>query len=222
MVERLQEMTDTLQDMTLPGAVFVDLDGTLLKGNSMKIFMKRLPSVLLSRRAPGAAVAALWWMALRAARLSSHRSMKWRLTRIARRHFEDADWEEIAERMLSRLNPEVEEYVNAPSRAQCARYIATAAIAEYAIPLARLLGYDGAIATPFTECRSDYAETRGAAKRDAIRSLIDEKRLRLESFLTDHTDDLATAVAFPRLTILVSDSKKTHRRFARVGAMRYL
>lgn len=161
-------------------------------------------------------------MALRAARITSHSGMKWRLIRIARRHFEDADWEEIAERMLPRLNPRVEEYVNAPSRAQCARYIATAAPEEYSMPLARLLGYDGAIATPFAEDRSDYAETRGAAKRDAIRSLIDEKRLRLESFLTDHTDDLATAVAFPRLTILVSDSKKTHRRFARVGATRYL
>lgn len=222
MVERLQEMTETLQDMTLRGATFVDLDGTLLQGNSMRIFMRRLPAVLLSRRAPRAAAAALGWMVLRAVRLVSHRTMKWRLTRIARRHFEDDDWQDIAGRMLRRLNPRVEEYVNAPSRAQCARYIATAAIEEYTLPLARLLGYDGAIATPFTEIRDYYVETRGAAKRDAIRDLLDEKRLRLESFLTDHTDDLPTAVYFPRLTILVSTSRRVHRRFAHIGAYRYL
>lgn len=184
--------------------------------------MRRLPGVLLRRRAPGAAVAALWWMGLRMARVVSHTGMKWRLTRLARRHFDDSDWEEMAERMLCRLNPVVEEYVNAPARAGCARYLATAAMEEYAAPLGRLLGYDGVISTIFAEDRNDYLEMRGAAKRDAINAMLDENRLRLESFLTDHTDDLPTAVAYPRLTIVVSRSRKIHRRFARVGAMRYL
>lgn len=215
MVERLQEMTDT-------GATFVDLDGTLLKGNSMRIFMKRLPWLLMRRHAPGAAALSLWWMGWRITRLVSHRSMKWRLTRLARRHLAADDWEELAGRMLCSLNPAVEEYMDAPARARCRRYIATAAMEEYVAPLCRMLGYDGAVATVFTDDPGEYEEMRGSVKRDAVVALIESERLRLESFLTDHSDDLPLASVFPRLTILVNPSRRMLRLFRNVGASRYL
>lgn len=214
MVERLQE--------PLKGTTFVDLDGTLLSANSMRIFMKRLPGILFKRRAAGSAVGVLWWNALRALRLISHRRLKWRLTKTARRLLEEEDWENLAEQLARTVNPKVASYIQSRRDLGCLTYIATAAMEEYTLPLCRILGYDGVIATQFTENLSDYEEMNRHTKHDAIENLLKEKELRLESFLTDHKDDLPTAKAFPNLTILVGASPKTVREFHQAGITRYL
>lgn len=206
----------------MSGATFVDLDGTLLRGNSMKMFMRRLPGVLLRRHAFGASLASLWWIGLRSLRLVSHKNMKWHLTAIGRRCLLEEDWAEMAEQMLENVNPMVRDYMDASARAKCRKYIATAAMEEYALPLSSLLGYDGVVATQFAEDRSDYVEMRGSEKRDGIKALMDRERLRLESFLTDHYDDLPTASVFPFLTILVNPSRKMQALFRNVGVTRYL
>ena len=214
MVERLQE--------ELNGATFVDLDGTLLTANSMHIFMRRLPGMLMKRKAIGAAVDSLWWTALRRLRMVDHRSMKWHLTRNALRHFEDADWEELAQEMAVTVNPKVKDYIESRRKRGCLTYIATAAAEEYTLPLCRILGYDGALATKFTDDLSDYEELNKHAKHDAIERFLLNEHLRLESFLTDHIDDLPTAKAFPLLTILVGVSQKTADDFREAGVNRYL
>ena len=214
MVERLQK--------SKKGATFVDLDGTLLAANSMHIFMIHLPWMLLRRKAVGAHIASLWWMGLRTLHAISHRSMKWHLTKSARRHLLDSDWEWLASRMARRINHTVTDYVDAPRLSECSVYIATAAMEEYAAPLARLLGYDGVVATRFTEDKKDYLEMRGSAKLAGIQELQRDKELRLESFITDHTDDFPTASAYPGLTILLNPSKKTAAIFRRGGVTRYL
>ncbi|MCM1142577.1 MAG: haloacid dehalogenase-like hydrolase [Muribaculum sp.] len=206
----------------MTGATFVDLDGTLLQGNSMKMFMRRLPGVLLRHHALGASLSSLWWMGLRSLRLVSHKNMKWHLTGIGRRHLLEEEWEEMAERMLDKVNPAVKEYMEAPAREKCRKYIATAAMEEYARPLSRLLGCDGVVATQFAEDKSDYMEMRGPEKRDGIEALMEKERLRLESFLTDHYDDLPTASVYPFLTILVNPSRKMQALFRNVGVTRYL
>lgn len=214
MVERLQEPRR--------GATFVDLDGTLLRGNSLKFFMRRLPLMLLKRRAPGASLLAMWWMGWRALRVVGHANMKWHVTRLAVRHFTPDDWDALALGMAARVNATVMQYVESPSRAGCARYIATAAPMEYALPLSRQLGLDGAVATSFADSRKDYEETRGLAKLEAIRQLLEENDYRLESFLTDHFDDIPTARAYPRLTVLVNPDRKMQAIFRNVGVTRYL
>ena len=200
----------------------MDLDGTLLHGNSLRIFMRRLPRTLLHRRAVGAAMLSLWWMGWRSLRCVSHRNMKWHLTGIARRNLLDEDWEEIATLIADDVNTRVVEYVDSPSRGNCEKYIATAAMSEYAIPLSRLLGYDGVVATQFTDDKSDYVEMRGIEKRDGIVALLNERHLRLESFLTDHSDDLPTATLFPNLTILVNPTRRIQTLFHHIGVSRYL
>ena len=92
----------------------------------------------------------------------------------------------------------------------------------YTLPLSRLLGYDGVVATRYVDKRSDYEEMRGLAKLEGIQSLLNEKRLRLESFLTDHYDDIPTAREYPGLTILVNPSRKMQRIFHHVAVTRYL
>ena len=214
MVERLQG--------ELTGATFVDLDGTLLSANSMHIFMRRLPRMLMRKRAIGAAIDSLWWTVLRSLRLTDHRSMKWHLTKNARRHLDDADWENLAREMADTVNPSVRDYIESRRSRGCMTFIATAAAEEYALPLCRLLGYDGVLATKCTDTLEDYEELNRHAKHDAIERMLEEKQLRLESFLTDHTDDLLTAKAYPLLTILVGASQKTADEFREAGVTRYI
>lgn len=203
------------------GAAFIDLDGTLTSGNSLHIFIKLLPRLLLRRRLP-AVPAALWWTALRSLRLASHRTMKWHITRIARRHLTEEDWEAIALRISGRTNPAVKAYADSRKDRGCAVFIATGAPEEYALPLSRLMGFDGALATQFADSKHDYDELRGNLKRDAIQAKLSNEGMRLESFLTDHTDDLPTAREFPNLTILVNPDKKTAHTFREVGTTRYI
>ncbi len=221
MVERLQEPLKRLQE-PLKGVTFVDLDGSLITGNSMHIFMKRLPGMLLKRRAPGAAIGALWWIGLRSMRLISHRNMKWHLTKIARRHLQESDWDHLAEIIAQSINPHVNTFVESHRQLGCLTYIATAALEEYTLSLCRILGYEGAIATRFTDERHAYVEMKGYTKRDGIEQLLETERLRLESFITDHTDDLPTAAVYPGLTIVVNPTQKTAERFHEVGVTRYL
>ena len=214
MVERLQE--------PLKGVTIVDLDGTLLSANSMHIFMRRLPGMLMKRKAPGAAMSSLWQIGLRRMRIVSHRSMKWHLTKAARRHLLEEDWETLAEEMSAAVNPSVKDYIESRRARGCITYLATAAMEEYAEPLSRMMGYEGALTTKFTENISEYEELNRHAKHGAIERLLNEEGLRLESFLTDHTDDLPTAKAYPNLTILVGASAKTADEFREAGITRYL
>lgn len=152
----------------------------------------------------------------------SHRSMKWHLTKLARHHLEETDWEELAELMSQSINPHVSNFIESRRRLGCLTYIATAAIEEYTVPLSRRLGYDGAVATKFSDELGNYEELKGYAKHDSIEHLLAEEHLRLESFITDHPDDIPTAAAYPGLTILVNPSMKTAVQFREVGATRYL
>lgn len=214
MVERLQT--------PLKGVTFVDLDGTLISGNSMHVFMKRLPKMLIKRRAPGAAIGALWQIWLRSLRLINHRKMKWRLTKIARLHLEESDWDELAEIIAQSVNPDVKDLVESRRKIGCLTYLATAAIEEYSLPLCCLLGYEGAVATKFSDNQKDYEEMNGDTKRNGIEQLLSQENLRLESFITDHPDDLPTAKAYPNLTVVVNPSQKTADQFREVGVTRYL
>ena len=200
----------------------MDLDGTLLTANSMHIFMRRLPRLLMKHRAFGAAISCLWWTGLRSIRLTSHHTMKWHLTKAARQHLEDSDWEDLATIMLENVNSSVADYITSRRERGCLTYIATAAAEEYAVPICKALSYDGTLATKFTEDISDYEELKRHAKHDAIEKLLESEKLRLESFLTDHTDDLPTAKAYPLLTILVGATPKIADDFREAGVTRYL
>ncbi len=214
MVERLQE--------TLSAATIVDLDGTLISGNSMHIFMKRLPGLLMKRHSPKGVISTLWWTALRSLRLVSHKNMKWHLTKIARKHLQQEDWEWLAEVIAQSINPIIKDKIDARRQRRCRTYIATAALEEYSLPLCRALGYDGVIATTFNERKGDYREMKGEAKRDAIMQMLEEKMLIPESFFTDHPDDLPMAKVYPSLTIVVNPTRKIEEKFRAIGVTRFL
>lgn len=193
--------------------VFVDLDGTMIKGNSMKLFMVWLPLRLLKKRRFPDFLRTVSWIALRAARLTSHKRMKWNLTRIARTHLSDSDWNSIATRVLTHVNPDVDIFISKEKRNGARICLATAAPEEYASIIAETLDMEYCLATVFTPYFSDYSENKGDIKLDAIQDLMTNENLDMSAFLTDHHDDLPVMKAFPEQTILISPSRKTRTRF---------
>ena len=214
-------MDERLQN-TLKGATFVTLDYTLIKTDSMRVFRRRLIPTLLKRHAPLPALRALWWMAMGTMRLKNPLRVKWQLTKEARCNFTEEDWEATAGDIAAKLSPLVKAYTDSRLGRGCDVYIATAAPEEYALPLSRKLGYDGAIATPFTDDFDDYTEIKGQTKLEEIQKMMRERDLRLESFITDNTEDLPTAMEYPKYTILANPARKTAELFRHIGTTRYL
>ncbi len=215
MVERFQEITGR-------SAIFVDLDGTLLKRNSLLIFMMFLLKLLAKRGRAGAVIKFLWNVGLRSMRIISHKNMKWHLTALAKRYLRHDDWNDLAGLMMRHVNSDVMGFLDSPQYAECAKYIATAAIEEYVLPLGRMLRFDGVLATRFAPDMSEYKETRGECKLKAIQSLLDSEGLSLECFLTDHRDDIPTAEEYPANTILVNPDSVSLGEFNNIGVTRVL
>lgn len=208
--------------MTGKRAIFVDLDGTLLQGNSLLLFMKYLPKYLAKRGCVGALAKFFCFAGLRLMRLISHKDMKWYLTRLSKRHLRQDDWNDLASLMASNINPDVKSFLNSPQYSDCAKFIASAAIEEYVLPLARMSGFDGAIATHFTPDKEQYEEARGESKLRAIEALLSSKGYRMECFLTDHRDDLPAAKVYPANTILVNPDSRSLVEFNKIGVSRLL
>lgn len=196
----------------------VDLDGTLLRGNSMKRLMRWLPKALWNARHPAEALLAIGWISLRGVRLVSHRRMKWHLGAIARRTLAPSDWNRFAkEELLPIVSTEVAAHIEALREKGAAVCVASAAMSEYVEPLCDILGYDHVLSTAHTNRFADYAELRGERKLLAINKLLAAGNYTLTRFLTDHSDDLPTATAYPEATILVNPSEKSAVLFAKAG-----
>ncbi|MDE6125638.1 MAG: haloacid dehalogenase-like hydrolase [Muribaculaceae bacterium] len=199
-----------------------DLDGTLLAGNSMKRFMRWLPGELW-RRNPFRACESLLWIALRGARLVSHRRMKWHLGHIALLSLSASDWQRFAsEALLPMLNPGITELIRGLQEKGTTVCIASAAMEDYVAPLCRLLGYDHHLATRHSPRISEYTELRGVRKLRAIDNLASKEDLFISLFLTDHADDLPTAAAYPAETIIVNPTPQSDTIFADAGIKRRL
>ncbi len=209
-------MVERLQKPLIPLCV-VDLDGTLLTGNSMKLLMRWLPKELWRKRMPLKAAQASYWIALRGARLVSHRRMKWHLARIANRSLSDDDWSRFAASLLQAVNPAVMAHIASQKSKGACICVASAAMSEYVEPFSSMAGIDKQLSTPFTERYSDYTELRGTRKLQAIHNLLASGGYRISSFLTDHSDDLPTAAAYPAETLLVNPSAASAARFSEAG-----
>lgn len=204
-------------------AIITDLDGTLLQGNSMHIFMRSLPVILRKKGKYFGALESLWWMALRSLRLISHKTMKWHLAAIARQNLSASDWTDLAEKIAETINPAVKKIIDSRLKQQSPSQviIATAAMEDYVRPLCLGLGYDAIIATKFTPRKRDYVEMRGVTKLKAIKEILEKDNLLLDTFLTDHYDDCPTAEAFPGETIIVNPSEQHEALFRKIGVTRF-
>lgn len=183
--------------------IAVDLDGTLVTRNTFRIFAGFLRRRILRGRRIADLARYGFWGAARRFNIVSHRRLKWELMKIADSTLTPEDYDSLADEIMRYLNPRVMDYVTGKLWV-----LATAASAEYVVPLARRLGCLHTIATerPASRRFKDYTETRGAEKLrrlQAVPGIAD-----IEIALSDHPDDLPMLSA-ARTPVLVNPTPAT-------------
>lgn len=166
--------------------VALDLDGTLVDGNTLHIYIMCGIRQALCRGHVLRALRIAAWPALRAIRAVSHRTMKFGAIRLIRP--DDALQRTFVHAVRARLNPRV---VDAVNQWRCDGYtvlLATAAADVY-VPWIWNGPY---VATP---ADGSAQECRGAQKLQAVQNYCLQHGLTLHTAVSDHTDDIPLLAA---------------------------
>lgn len=165
--------------------IVVDLDGTLVRGNTFIIYFK-----MVLRSAP-------LWAKIRTAILAAlnllHLISHWRMKRAM---FQMASVDKLPQKAVerfvadvkSRFNPEVVELIERYRNDGYGVLIATAAMEQYV----RLLGFDNYVATP-----DDGPEYRSEEKLLRVEQWMRSHNGRMMAMVTDHADDAPLIKALP-------------------------
>jgi phosphoserine phosphatase len=167
-----------------------DLDGTIIDVNSFPLWVSEMLTsrVSVSLRAAAA-------LAARKVLRQSHIDFKRRLQRLwaeaAPTGAADRALGALLERLMSHVRPSLETLLDDVRHERVDAVLTTAAAAEYALPLARQLGFRHAIATP-PGGKTDAPDNVGQAKRDRTLAYLTAQgwAARPRILFTDHLDDL--------------------------------
>lgn len=172
----------------------VDLDGTLIRGNSLHLFIPFLVRGLMRRRKMVQAVRVGWGCLLRSMRLVSHTYMKHRVHSVGICHLgaqgNVAGMDKYVAKVSELVNRDLLRFIDRRRAEGWKMVLATAAPDVYIPALSRLFRPDAWIATPLSSSVDTYIETRGERKRDLALALADENGWRIAAVVTDHDDDL--------------------------------
>ena len=157
-------------------AAVIDLDGTLVAGNTFTLYVRSLfprrPLIILP-------------VLLRKLRLISHARAK---EQIMQAGAPDKFLQQFVDRLCGLVRPEV----LALAKACDVRILATAAPETYALPLGRRLGFTHILAT-----RKGEAENKSEEKCRRVAEVLDAGNATLKVGATDHPDDRQLVRAFP-------------------------
>ena len=162
--------------------IAVDLDGTLVRGNTLHLLMRWLAG----HHPVGACPRLLWAACRRAVGVDSHVDMKGRVLSIARSHMSVSEVELFARS----LAPQVNQCVLALIRKYDYTILATAAPDFYACAIAWMLGCDVCVSSRLERVIREGQEMRGVSKRDSVKSLARQEGVEVTAVVTDHKDDL--------------------------------
>ncbi|MDE5672969.1 MAG: haloacid dehalogenase-like hydrolase [Duncaniella sp.] len=179
----------THADRDVP-CVIVDLDGTLLQGNSFRMFIRCLVGHLKGRGEYTTLAKVLGLLAARKAGVISHVAMKYPIHRIGSQEMTEKDLAEFASQLVGSLNTRLMSELEL-LRAEGSRIVLATAAPDLYIPyLFEHLNFDAWIATPLSDSYGSYVEARGEAKRRLVCALAEERGWNVEAVVTDHDDDL--------------------------------
>lgn len=191
------------------GVVVTDLDGTLLRGNSLKWILKAGLKRLLRSGRLSSFLAVLGLGGLCMMRIVSHETMKYGALRL---FGDDPKLMDEMRRMGHEMRRESVSRLLAEAAAAGDEILLATAASESYVPYV----WDGDyIASPF-----GGPDLKGERKLQRLRERVAARNQRVKAFLTDHYDDLATAewVADNGGKVyLVNPSQKTIERFDESG-----
>lgn len=179
----------------------VDLDGTFVRENTLRMMIHYGIRQLRRRRSYGKLTAVYALLGLRALRLVRHTTLKFGV--LGRLDFTDGRLSaEFTNRVNSCINRTVRNMAADWQRAGGAVVLATAAADVY-VPW---IWTGERIATPFFN-NPRREETRGERKAEAVSAYAREKNLEVACVVTDHVDDLPLMLAAPEVVLVQPDAK---------------
>lgn len=181
----------------------IDLDGTLVRSNTLHIYMRLGARSLLRSHRFGKLARLLGITVLRAFRLVSHRRMKWTAIRLighADSHLKD----EFTARVKACINPAVTT-LTATFRSRGEQVLLASAAPSFYIPWI----WDGPYIATQIEDNPHRVELRGNCKKNAVLEYARVHGLALRDVVTDHHDDLPLLLAAAGDRYLISPSADT-------------
>ena len=200
--------------------IIVDLDGTLLDGNSFTLYTKWLLRKSLSRMRLDATLPLLMAIALRKGRLRTHAQAKQAIMRIAERILKEKDYEEFIRSLSTKFRPEVTFLISQARKRSLPVCLATAAPKDYSVMLGRMLRLDAVVATPLPPKGEEIKECRGDVKREMVEELCDIRGWQPAITLTDHYDDIPLMLwttSCGGKNVLIEPSDTTRDMVAKAG-----
>ncbi|MDE6555386.1 MAG: haloacid dehalogenase-like hydrolase [Duncaniella sp.] len=169
-------------------AAVIDLDGTLVAGNTFTLYVRSLfprrPRIILP-------------VLLRKLRLISHARAK---EQIMQAGAPDKFLQQFVDRLCGLVRPDV----LALSENCEVRILATAAPEAYSLPLGQLLGFTHILAT-----RKGLPENKSEEKCRRVVELLEAENATLKVGATDHPDDSPLVRAFPEADWHIIGSRYT-------------
>lgn len=174
------------------GCAVVDVDGTVIRGNSMREMMKFMLRSAVAEGNLRLAATLAWRMMLRGLRLISHREMKHPIHLRASEYMADnGRMGRFMRRIMAKTHPGVMELLADLRKNGVKILLATAAPDIYVAALADALGADGYTATHAASTLDEYLENRGMEKLVRAERYASERGWSISCVVTDHKDDLS-------------------------------
>ena len=178
--------------------VALDLDGTLVSGNTLHIYIRCGLRQMMRRRRIARLGRSLALLAARKAGLVSHVDMKFGIFGLIER--DERLCREFAEAVNGRLNGKVKDMVDGYASAGCRVLLATAAPAQY-VPL---IWKGDFVATDMDVSRNPArTECRGEEKLKRVLEYASSNGLRLHAAISDDAVDDAPLLAAAEESVLV-------------------
>ena len=198
--------------------VAIDLDGTLIMGNTFRDYLSFCGKKALACCRFDLYLAILWMVLLRKLRLVSHARMKRELLLETSVFFsQKGRLVKFVEEELQKLNPKVLAQIEAFRNQGFILALVTAAPVSYAQEMADRLCFDACLATPLPSFLQQemWQENKAENKVESLQQWLAAENLLLSSVITDHTDDLPLAQAASESVFLYSSDKKNSMTFSK-------
>ena len=182
--------------------VVVDLDGTLIQGNSLRMFMRIGLMQNVKRCKLIRVLKMIWLMLLRSMKLITHTDFKYNVIELI--EITEKTRQVFKAKAIAKFNPDIKDMICDFQVEGAAILLATAAPDIY-VPWI----WKGEFIASETKTRH---ELRGEEKLKGVKEYMRKNNMDLYAVITDHYDDLPLLRAGATHNILVNPSLKTIER----------
>lgn len=190
--------------------VAVDLDNTLITGNSTKMLAGFLIKKLVRQASLHQLFAVSRAILKRKLKKIPHSEMKHLIVGISQSVMSQSDIDKFAAILERNINPRLKALLTIYANKGHKILIATAAADFFLSAFTKRLPFHADfIATPYSDDLKSYTENRGEHKRRAVEEYLSSNSLSLAAFFTDHKDDMPLLKYNPGENYLVNPSETT-------------